>query len=207
MVQARASAHESLATALYEFFLCSVAFQPIPISQVWGLLGFWASEYFVSSACCCFPKSCHGRALDRVTKKENRQAKIAPKMSENCVVSSSGHFSDIFSTFVGSDILSTFPLIFWAVQRFARYNLKGQPNNSSSENPVSSGRGFGHTLRGQRNWTGPPAYWLLQKSLSALPYKSHNISGRPRTTLGFSPPLDARETLTRGIPQSRKFLS
>ena len=28
-------------------------------------------------------------------------------------------------------------------------------------------------------------------------------SGRPGTTLGFSPPLDAREPLTRGIPQSR----
>ena len=30
-----------------------------------------------------------------------------------------------------------------------------------------------------------------------------HFSGRPRTTLGFSPPLDAREPLTRGIPQSR----
>ena len=28
-------------------------------------------------------------------------------------------------------------------------------------------------------------------------------SGRPRTTLGFSPPLDPREPLTRGIPQLR----
>ena len=28
-------------------------------------------------------------------------------------------------------------------------------------------------------------------------------SGRPRTTLGFSPPLDARQPLTGGIPQSR----
>ena len=30
-----------------------------------------------------------------------------------------------------------------------------------------------------------------------------NCLDRPRTTLGFSPPLDAREPLTRGIPQSR----
>ena len=29
------------------------------------------------------------------------------------------------------------------------------------------------------------------------------LSGWPRTTLGCSPPLDAREPLTRGIPQSR----
>ena len=39
--------------------------------------------------------------------------------------------------------------------------------------------------------------------MSAKERQTQERSGRPRTTLGCSPPLDAREPLTRGIPQSR----
>ena len=44
------------------------------------------------------------------------------------------------------------------------------------------------------NMTGRPGYWTVE---------TNGPSGRPRTTLGCSPLLDAWEPLTRGIPQSR----
>ena len=44
-----------------------------------------------------------------------------------------------------------------------------------------------------------PPFKNVRKNLDVLKV----FSGRPRTTLGFSPPLDVREPLTQGIPQSR----
>ena len=68
----------------------------------------------------------------------------------------------------------------------------GAPTMCTNERP--QWEGHFHSLGG-----------LLSKPWSRNPNNKILPSGRPRTTLGFSPPLDARELLTRGIPQSISF--
>ena len=118
-------------------------------------------------------------------------------MSENCVFSPSGHFSDIFSTFFGHFV--DIP-IFGAVQRFARYKfirfdlrISYEPNFPGFFEHFFRGRQLGDGMGGGRNghFWGAPIFGQNPEKYSVFPQK-YAKSGAPKTVV---------PTTTHPVPQ------